>query len=166
MVCINASLQLVCPASPVSKHHPFLLQLLMKIICLAGAKIQHETCVTSTWIKSCCQQWGLQDLSRSGKMRPYLYRPATQAIKSREGPCPPRKKNNPTRLGWAHFCFVKTEWRFGQEVLWHFCIEEYPANATNFLMGVTVQRGLWRVHMGVGLNWLRCVFDALNRTSL
>ncbi len=99
MVCINASLQPVCPASPVSKHHPFLLQPVMKIICLVGAETQHET---STSNKSCCQQWGLQDLSRSGKMKPYLYRPATQAIKVERVPVPLEKKKT-IQPGWDEF---------------------------------------------------------------
>ncbi|KAL1251276.1 hypothetical protein QQF64_019072 [Cirrhinus molitorella] len=102
----------ICPASPVSKHHPFLLQPVMKIICLAGAETQHET---STSNKSCCQQWGLQDLSRSGRMKPYLYRPATQAVKSKEGPRP-QEKSQSNQAGMSSLLLCQ-KWRFRHKVL-------------------------------------------------
>lgn len=126
----------ICPASPVSNHHPFLLQPVMKIICLAGAETQHET---STSNKSCCQQWGLQDLSHSGRMKPYLHRPAAQAVKVKRAIISP-KKPNPARLGWVHFC----------------CVKSRGLDKTYQTITFRHTKRLLRSHVGVRLNWLRC----------
>lgn len=139
----------ICPASPVSNHHPFLLQPVMKIICLAGAETQHET---STSNKSCCQQWGLQDLSRSGRMKPYLHRPATQAVKVKRAPIPP-KKPNPARLGWVHFCCVKSRG-----------LDKRLTDLSNY--NISAYKEAFEESYGSRTKLVAlCAFDSLNKTS-
>lgn len=130
----------MCPASPVSNHHPFLFQPVMKIICLVGAETQHET---STSNKSCCPQWGLQDLSRSGKMKPYLHRRATQAVKVKRAPIPLK---NPTQPDWDEFTSAVSRvevWTRGWQ--------------TYQTLTFRHTKRLLRSHTGVWLNWLCCV---------
>lgn len=86
----------ICPASLVSNRHLFLLQLVMEIICLAGAETQHET---STSNKICCQERGLQDLSPFRRMKK---KALNIGRKSAEGPMSPPKTHE-IKLGWVHF---------------------------------------------------------------